>query len=100
MKWLLILQFLLVSMFSISPIEHQDTSSSVIYLEQVDVNAPGIDNNPIKPIKEILSKYFILTAAFEIAENEKLTHQFETKEIFNSHLTSTQLARSPPFPFS
>lgn len=87
-------------MFSIAPIEREHVSKSVIYLEQVDVNAPVIDNNPIKSVKELLSKYFLLGPAFAIAENEKLTHQFETREIFNNHLTSTQLARSPPFPFS
>ncbi len=100
MKWLLLIQFILFSMFSIVPIDREDLSNSLTYLERVDVNAPAVDKNPLKPIKDISFKYLVLNPLILLAKNEKLTHQFETREIFNSHLISTQLARSPPSPIS
>lgn len=96
MKWIIILQFLLVSTLSITPIESKDISSSILYLEQTDVNAPIIENDPINPGKEALSKFLVLASPFVISQSEKLTHQFQKREIFNSHLISTLLGRGPP----
>ena len=96
MKWIIILQFLLVSTLSITPIESKDISCSILYLEQTDVNAPIIENDPIKPGKETNSKFLVLTSPFAISQSEKLIHQFQKREIFNSHLTSILLGRGPP----
>ena len=100
MKWIIILQFLLISTISITPIETKDISSSILYLEQTDVNAPIIENDPTGPIKATPSQFLVLSSPFTISENEKLTHQFQKRAIFNSHLTSSLLGRGPPTLFS